>query len=122
VEARAHLRHLLRLENRDGFPWNRAKGENVSLIKGTYGALKKGNILPRKRANRRISPSINTKKGVILLVIDPRQVISGKRHALPSEHIFGSPDAELPAREAIQRREPVQFFGKLIPKQDSKRS
>ena len=27
VEARAHLRHLLRLEKKDGFPWNRAKGE-----------------------------------------------------------------------------------------------
>ena len=27
VEARAHSRHLLRLEKRDGFPWNRAKEE-----------------------------------------------------------------------------------------------
>ena len=33
VEAQAHLRHLLRLEKRDGFPWNRAKEETLSLIK-----------------------------------------------------------------------------------------
>ena len=117
MEARAHLRHLLRLEKRDGFPWNRAKGENISLIKGTYGTLKKGNIFPWKHANRRISSPVSAREGKkSSLKIDPRQLVSGKRHALPSEHIFGSPDAGLPAREAIQRHKPMQFFGKTHPK------
>jgi len=63
VEKRAHLRHLLRLENRDGFPLEPCEGENVSLIKGTYGALKKGNILPWKRVNRRISSPVSAREG-----------------------------------------------------------
>ena len=103
MEARAHLRHSLRLDNRDGFHWNRTREENVSLIKGTYGALKKGNILPWKRANRRISPLVSARERVISLESDPRQLASEKQRTFQSEPISGSPDAELPAREAESR-------------------
>ena len=85
--------------------------------KGTYCALKKGNILSQKRANRRISPSISTKKGVILLVTSPRQLASGKRQTLQGERISRSPDAELPAREATQSHEPLcNSLANLHPK------
>ena len=69
--------------------------------KGTYGALKKGNILPWKRAKGRISPSISTKEGVILLVTGPRQLASRKRQTLQGERISRSLDAELPARKLL---------------------
>ena len=112
VEARAHLRHLLRLDKRDGFPWNRAKEENVSLIKGTYGALKKGNILPWKRANRRISPSVSAREGVISLEDRPMAVGLGKAIDVP-ERTYS---AKLP------RRESTWFSDELIAKQDWKQS
>ena len=72
-------------------PWNRAKGENVSLIKGTYGALNKGNILPWKRANRRTSPSIGAKEGMILLVTAPRQLALKRQQEFQSELISWKP-------------------------------
>ena len=87
VEARAHLRHSLRLDNRDDFHWNRTKEENVSLIKGTHDALKKGSILPWKRANQRISPSNSVREGVILLVTSPWQLVSEKQGEFLSELI-----------------------------------
>ena len=85
--------------------------------KGTYCALKKGNILPWKRANRRISPSISAREEVILLVTGPRQLASRKRQTLQGERISRSPDAELPAREATQGHEPLcNSLANLHPK------
>ena len=52
----------------------------------------------------RISPSINAREGVILLVIDPQQLASGKKQMFQSELVPGSSDAELHRREATQTR------------------
>ena len=57
--------------------------------------------------NRRISPSISARVGVILLVIGPQQLALGKQQMFQSELIPGSPDAELLAREATQGHEPL---------------
>ena len=103
----------MRLDNRDGFHWNRTREENVSLIKGTHDALKKGSILPWKRANRRTSLSISAREGVILLVIGPWQLASEKQEEFQSEPISGSPDAELPARKREATRGSARFFGNL---------
>ena len=67
VEARAHLRHLLRLEKRDGFPWNRAKEETISLIKAF--------ITPRRRLEEREYPPSETREGRISPSINAREVI-----------------------------------------------
>ena len=69
-----HKRHLWRLEET---PLETCKSENISLDQ--------------------------RREGVILLVIDPRQLVSGKQRTFQSEPISGSPDAELPAHEAESR-------------------
>ena len=56
MEARALLRHSLRLEKRDGFPWNRVKGRNALPHKGIHYALKRGSILPRKHTREEYLP------------------------------------------------------------------
>ena len=55
--------------------------------------------------NRRISPSISAREGVILLVTDPQQLALGKQQMFQSEFIPGSPDAELLRPETTQSRE-----------------
>ena len=72
--------------------------------------------------DRRISPSISAREGVILLVIGPQQLALGKQQMFQSELIPGSPDVNLSSREATQTRIDMIPRRIYIPKQDSKRS